>query len=479
MVPESLDLFPDLEPCPPHGDANARASANPTSTSVHHSRAGSDTGPNTPLADRMRPANLDEVVGQDHLVGANAPLRTLYASSTLPSVLLWGPPGSGKTSLAKLLAASRENTVFVALSAVLAGVKEIRAIVEEATRALRRGRRTVLFIDEIHRFNRAQQDALLPHVESGVVTLIGATTENPSFEVNAALLSRCRVFTLHPLTPESIEELVRRANENSERGLGQYRVELSNAVLAAIAQASDGDARRALGILEAAVGMHCGSANAKAPLALETVREAVGTRILLHDKDREEHYNVVSALIKSLRASDPDAALYYLARMLSAGEDPLFIARRFVIFASEDVGNAEPTALVLATSAYTTVERIGMPEGRIPLAQAATFLACAPKSNASYTALGRAMHAVEKYGSPPVPLHLRNAPTSLMKELGYGKGYQYAHDAKDQFVPERNLPDALGEIEFYEPKSIGAETEIAARLRAWRERRAKKESPSR
>jgi len=328
----------------------------------------------------------------------------------------------------------------------------------------------VVFIDEIHRFNRAQQDALLPHAERGTVTLIGATTENPSFEVNAPLLSRCRVLTLKPLADEDVTGLLSRALADAERGLGRSRVEVTPEALRAVAGACDGDARRALGILEDAVARHASRARTE-PLGPDAIREAAGRRILAHDRDREEHYNVVSALIKSLRASDPDAALYWLTRMLAAGEDPRFVARRLVVFASEDVGNADPSALGLATSAFLATERIGMPEARIPLAQAVTYLACAPKSNASYAALGRATEAVEQRGSLPVPLHLRNAPTGLMKELGYGRGYRYAHDAPDAFVPDPNLPAALGDAEFYRPKPVGAEREIAERLSAWRARR--------
>jgi len=431
--------------------------------------ASASDGPTTstaPLAERMRPRTLDEMVGQPQLLGAGAGLRALLAAGALPSLILWGPPGCGKTTIARLLAEA-VRAHFEPLSAVTAGVKEIRAVVEAA-----RHRRvpTVLFLDEIHRLNRAQQDTLLPHVERGTVTLVGATTENPSFEVIAPLLSRCRVFVLERLGEDALALLVRRAAADP-RGLGG-RASLGDDAISAIAHAADGDARRALGILETAAAI-AGSGSA---VTLDTVREAVGRRTLLHDRDREEHYNLASAFIKSLRASDPDAALYYAARLLAAGDDLLFLARRLVIFASEDVGNADPTALGVATAAYLAAERIGLPEGRIPLAQAITHLACAPKSNAAYRALGRALEAVERHGSQPVPLHLRNAPTRLMAELGYGREYIYPHDAPDAFVARSNLPEALGKALFYEPTRSGAEGALAERLEAWRKRRDERES---
>jgi putative ATPase len=426
--------------------------------------------PKAPLADRMRPRSLDEVVGQDLLVGPGGPLRALAQAEELPSLILWGPPGCGKTTIARLLGASPRKH-FEPLSAVTVGVKEIRAVVERARRERGAGRRTVLLLDELHRFNRAQQDALLPHVEAGLVTLIGATTENPSFEVNAPLLSRCRVYTLERLEPASLALLVRRAVADPERGLGRRGLGVDEAAVEAIAHAADGDARRALGLLEAAAALHRRAADADAPLSPDVVKEAAGRRLLLHDRDREEHYNVVSAFIKSLRASDPDAALYYAARMLDAGEDPLFLCRRMVIFASEDVGNADPQALPLATSAYLAVERIGLPEGRIPIAQAVTYLACAVKSNAAYLGIERAREAVAQHGSLPVPLHLRNAPTALMKGLGYGRDYEYPHDAPDRFVATPNLPEDLGAPRFYEPTDEGAEAAVAERLARWREKR--------
>jgi putative ATPase len=449
---ESLALFPTAPAAPRGAGAGQRHAA----------------APPAPLADRMRPRSLDEVVGQDELVGPGAPLRALVESDALPSLLLWGPPGSGKTTLARLLAGDPTRNRFVPLSAVLAGVKEVRAVVEQAAHDAAGGRRTVLFLDEIHRFNRAQQDALLPHVEHGTVTLIGATTENPSFEVIAPLLSRCRVFVLRPLGAAELNVLLRRALADAERGLGASGVEADDEALDALAALADGDARRALGLLEAAASL---LRSRGGRLDLAVVREAAGRRLLLHDRDREAHYDVVSAFIKSLRASDPDAALYWGARMLEAGEDPRFLARRLVIFASEDVGNAEPAALPLAVAAQQAVERIGMPEARINLAQAITFLACAPKSNAAYLAGEAALEAVRRHGTQPVPLHLRNAPTRLLRELGYGRDYQYPHDAPDQFVADPNLPEPLREARFYEPKEVGAESDVARRLAEWRERR--------
>jgi len=443
MPPEdSLELFP--ESSPPSFD------------------------PSAPLADRMRPRSLDEMVGQDALVGPSGPLRGLAAAGELPSLILWGPPGCGKTTLARLLAHAAELQVE-SLSAVMAGVKEIRTAVERARRERGAGRRTALFLDELHRLNRAQQDSLLPHVETGTVTLIGATTENPSFEVIAPLLSRCRVYTLTRLPESALAELVHRAAREPERGLGG--VALGEETAAAIAHAADGDARRALSLLEAAVALHRSGPERESPLPLAAVRKAAGSRLLVHDRDREEHYNVASAFIKSLRASDPDAALYWAARMLEAGDDPLFLCRRMVIFASEDVGNADPHALGLATSTWLAVERIGLPEGRIPIAQAVTYLACAPKSNAAYRAGDRARDAVRDAGSLPVPLHLRNAPTALMRDLGYGRDYAYPHDAPEQFVSTPNLPDALNDRVFYEPKDTGAESAIAERLAKWRRHR--------
>lgn len=424
--------------------------------------------PHAPLADRMRPRCFDDMIGQVGLIGEGSALRAMVEGGEIPSVILWGPPGCGKTTLAWLLA-SAPDTRMEPLSAVAAGVKEIREAVETARRT---ALRTLLFIDEIHRLNRAQQDVLLPHVEAGTVTLVGATTENPSFSVNAPLLSRCRVLTLTPLDAEDIETLLERAAADAERGLGASGIGLAPESRRAIAEFADGDARKALGLLEAATALHRQGGRTGSTLSPETVREAAGRKLLLYDRDREEHYNVVSAFIKSLRASDPDAALYYLARMIGAGEDPLFIARRLLIFASEDVGNADPHALTLGASTHQSVERLGMPEARITLAQATTYLACAPKSNAAYAALGRAQAAVERTGSAPVPMHLRNAPTQLMKDVGYGDGYVYPHDEPDAFVGLRNLPEAVDDGPWYQPTDRGAEAEIGARLAAWRKRRS-------
>jgi putative ATPase len=420
----------------------------------------------------MRPRTLDEVVGQDHLVGAGKVLRRAFESGDLHSMILWGPPGSGKTTLASLLA-TVGGARFVAFSAVLSGVKEIRAVVADAEAERRgRGTRTVLFVDEIHRFNRAQQDAFLPHVERGTIILVGATTENPSFEVNAALLSRCRVYVLQALAETDIVTILRGALDDAERGLAALRPEVTDRALAQIASLANGDARGALNILELAVVLAGPGPSGSRAVTDEIVREAAQRRALLYDKSGEEHYNLISALHKSLRDSDPDASVYWLARMLESGEDPLYLARRLVRFAAEDVGNADPSALPLAIAAKDAYEFLGSPEGDLALAQAATYLAVAPKSNAVYLAFGEALDDVRARPAEPVPLHIRNAPTGLMKTLGYGKGYRYAHDAADARVDQEHLPLSLRGRRYYRPTDRGLEADIGRRLAEWRQWRA-------
>ena len=428
-----------------------------------------------PLADRMRPRTLDEIVGQDHLLGPGRVLRTAIERSELHSMILWGPPGSGKTTLASLMAQTT-GASFVAFSAVLSGVKEIRAVIADADAGQRRhGRPTVLFVDEIHRFNRAQQDAFLPHVEKGTIILVGATTENPSFEVNGALLSRCRVYVLHALDEAALIEILKRAIADSERGLGRRRALVDDAALARIAALANGDARSALNILELAVTL--AAAEGGRPRVTETaVREASQRRSLLYDKSGEEHYNLISALHKSLRDSDPDAALYWMTRMLESGEEPLYVARRLVRFASEDVGNADPEALHLTLAAKEAYDFLGSPEGELALAQATLYLAMAPKSNAVYVAYNEAKEDVTERPAEPVPLHIRNAPTPLMKDLGYGAGYQYAHDAPDARVDQEHLPAALRGREYYRPTDRGREADIARRLAQWRRWRAERKA---
>ncbi len=415
-----------------------------------------------PLADRMRPEALTEVVGQDEVTGSGGLLREMVEAGRVPSLIFWGPPGCGKTTLANVLAKVTEN-YFVAFSAVLGGVKEVRAIVAEAQKRLtREGRQTILFVDEIHRFNKSQQDAFLPHVEKGTVVLVGATTENPSFEVNAALLSRCTVVRLKALDSESLIALVRSAAD-SPRGLaGTPALEEEAAKL--IAGLADTDARRALNLLEQAAWVAEHRATAITP---ELVQEVFKKQPLRHDKGGDDHYDVVSAFIKTLRGSDPDAALYWMVRLLEAGEDPIFVLRRMVIFAAEDIGNADPRALEVANNALQAVRLIGLPEGRIPIAQAVVYLATAPKSNASYLALKAALDAVKKHGSAPVPMHLRNAPTRLMAEFGASKGYKYPHDYPGGYVPENYWPEGLSGGPYYEPKEAGYEKHIAA-LMKWR-----------
>jgi putative ATPase len=411
-----------------------------------------------PLAERMRPTTLADFVGQEHLTGEGRFLRRAIEQDQVPSLILWGPPGTGKTTLARVIAQST-GAAFESLSAVLSGVKDIRETVGRAQDRWKMNRqRTLLFIDEIHRFNKAQQDALLPHVEKGTVTLIGATTENPSFEVNAALLSRCRVVTLRGLEEDELTSVMRRALE-SPKGLGG-KVQVEDEALEFIAQAAGGDARKALTALEVA------AAYGGARVDKRAAEESLQQKMLLYDKAGEEHYNVVSAFIKSMRGSDVDAALYWMARMLEAGEDPVFVFRRMVIFASEDIGNADPRALGVAVDALHAFELVGMPEGVLPLTQAVTYLALAPKANTVLTAYGAARAAVTEQGALPVPLHLRNAPTKLMKGMGYGGGYKYPHNFEGHYVPEDYLPEALKARRFYKPGQNGLERELSERYEA-------------
>jgi putative ATPase len=472
----------------------------------------------TPLADRMRPRSLDEFVGQEHLIAPGKPLRAQIERDDVGSLIFWGPPGTGKTTLAKIIA-RMTRADFIEFSAVLSGIKEIKQVMADAERARQYGTRTTVFIDEIHRFNKAQQDAFLPHVEKGNIRLIGATTENPSFEIISALLSRSRVYVLNPLTEEQIVLLLRRALEDKERGLGNMGLSAKDEALGQIAAYSSGDARSAYNVLEVAAALATnrasedqsfhpaqkagnggapskveiadpsgkggatieGSAGA-AEITADVVKDALQRRVLLYDKAGEEHYNLISALHKSVRNSDPDASLYWLGRMLEAGEDPLYIARRVVRMAVEDIGLAEPNALSVCMAARDAVDFIGMPEGNLALAQAVVYLALAPKSNALYTAYGDVQADVERTAAEPVPLHLRNAPTRLMKHLGYGKGYQYAHELEDKVADMQCLPDNLKDRKYYRPTSEGVEKRIRERMEEIRKNRiaaVKNDSPRR
>ncbi len=437
------------------------------------------SGAPSPLAERMRPRRFEEFVGQASVVGPGCPLREAIARDSLQSIILWGPPGTGKTTLGRLIA-NVTKARFVAFSAVLSGIKDIKAVMADAeARRRHQGQRTILFIDEIHRFNKAQQDAFLPRVEAGDIALIGATTENPSFEVNAALLSRSQVFVLTPLATDDIVRILQRALDDTECGLGREHLTVEDGVLESLARHASGDARVALNLLELAASVAGGAdrstPDADGPTVIDSalVKQTLKRRALLYDKGGEEHYNLISALHKSMRNSDPDAAVYWLARMLEAGADPMYVARRLVRFASEDVGNADPRALTLAVAAREAVHFIGMPEGNTALAQAAIYLATAPKSNAVYVAYSRAAKDAHREVAEPVPLHLRNAPTALMKEFGYGKDYEYAHDHANAVTAMECLPDNLRARRFYQPTNRGVEKVIGERVAAWRAARSR------
>jgi putative ATPase len=428
----------------------------------------------TPLAERMRPSRLEEFVGQEHLLGPGKLLREMVDAGKLHSMILWGPPGSGKTTLARIIASSG-GAHCIRFSAVSSGVKELKKIIEEAERLQRIGKPTVLFVDEIHHFNKAQQDTFLPHVEQGTVILIGATTENPSFEVISPLLSRCQVLLLQPLTPDEVGQIIDRALRDTQKGLGLLGLELTSDGREFLIEQSQGDGRVALNALETAAAL-VRKQKEKKQIDLSHLQEALQRKSLLYDKSGEEHYNVISAFIKSLRNSDPDAALYWLMRMLEAGEDPLFITRRMIIFAAEDIGNADPQALQVAVAAKDAVHFVGLPEGKIPLAQATTYLATAPKSNASYKAMLAAAEDVKEKGALPVPLHLRNAPTPLMEKMGYGKGYKYAHNFPDRVVDQEQLPNELRGRRYYAPSDSGYEKTIRERMKSWEETKKRKKT---
>jgi len=433
-----------------------------------------ETMAGTPLAERMRPRTLDEFEGQDEIVGEGQPLRVAIEEDQISSMIFWGPPGSGKTTLARIIANATQSD-FIKFSAVTSGVPELRKVIA-AARDRRRynGRRTILFVDEIHRFNKAQQDAFLPHVEDGTIILIGATTENPSFEVISPLLSRVRVYVLKQLEPDSLRNIVVRALEDEELGLGGLGLEVDDAALDTMVGIADGDARISLNLLELSSFM--AREQTDDHVTLETVLKVAQEKTILYDKSGEEHYNLISALHKSLRDSDPDGGLYWLGRMLESGEDPLYIVRRLIRFASEDVGNADPRALLVCVAAMQACHFVGMPECDVALAQAVTYLAAAPKSNALYAGYGEVKADVRKYGALPVPLHIRNAPTKLMKEIGYGKGYKYAHRFDDHIVEQEHLPERLKGRRYYHPSDQGFEKEIGQRLAAWRAELAKRRS---
>src|SRR5688572_26373733 len=452
-----MDLFGSNDDPPKRGKAAIKSSK--SSRGRGAVTPPTSVGASAPLAARMRPRTLDDYVGQEHLLAPGKALRELIEKDAIGSVIFWGPPGTGKTTLARIIA-ERTHAEFVHFSAVTEGIARVREIVAEAQQ---RSGRTILFCDEIHRFNKAQQDAFLPHVEAGTIDLIGATTENPSFEVIGALLSRSRVFVLKPLAADALQVIVRRAISDAERGLADMQLDVDDDAIAFIATEADGDARRALNTLETASTL----VGAKGHITTEVAREAMQLRFARYDKGGEEHFNILSAYHKSLRGSDTDGALYWMARMIEGGQDPLIIFRRAIAMAAEDIGMADPNALQLAVAARQAFQILGPPEGYLPLAEMTVYLATAPKSNASYRALHAAIDAAQRTPAAAVPMHIRNAPTKLMKDLGYHEGYRYAHDYENSFVPQQHLPDELKGTRFYQPGTLGFEKDVARRIEYW------------